>query len=106
MKLSDLEQDAQLDVPVDAGAQIQEFARLYPLGFKFIVDALCGKDRIIYRPMPGLDTGMLMAWLDGRRFVGVQLTRIVETPIELPPDTEGPARTITEQVRRREERGE
>lgn len=104
MKLSDLQAYSILDVPTDAGAQIKEMARMFPAGFEFIVNTLCYKNRLVYQPMVGVDAGMLMAWLDGRRFVAVQLELIVANPIKVPVKPEGPARTMTESAHRREER--
>lgn len=104
MKLKELEAYSTLDVPIDAGAQIKEMARQFPIGFEFIVNSLCATNRLVYQPMASIDVGMLMAWLDGRRFVGVQLGLIIANTIEAPKEPEGPDRSMTAKVERREAR--
>ena len=68
------------------------------LAYRFIVQDLAAIDRLGFA-LPG--DSETMAWRNGRRFVGLQIERIVADPMdgggaELPS-----ARTLTERARRR-----
>jgi len=105
MRLKDLELDAQLDVPRDAGSAIKALAAgtadavAQRLAYRFILDNLAGVDRMSF-VLAG-DMPMVLAWREGRRFVGVQLRRIVDTPMTDEPEVLPPARTMTERAKRR-----
>lgn len=109
-KLSEIEADSQLDVPREAGRALKAFAEgaaneyQQQLAYRFILEVLCGVDRLSF--VPGRENPAdLMIWREGRRFVGQQLRRIVATPMTDEPEPEPPPpRTITERVRRREKR--
>ena len=108
MKFSDLDIDAQLDVPRDVGRALKAFAKgragkhQQILAYRFIVEGLGARDQLLFRPYPNMDVGLMMAWLDGRRFVGLQMERIVAAPMTDAPEPElPPARTMTERVARR-----
>ncbi len=102
MRLADLEADAQLEIPRDIGRAIKMLAtdERYATAWQFIIQRLCGVRRLSFMPGRG-EAAELMIWFEGRRFVGEQLLRIVETVI--PDETPEllPARTMTEKVRRR-----
>jgi hypothetical protein len=102
MRLQDLERDAEIEVPRAVGGNIKQLARdpNYAIAWRFIIEDLCGRHRLSYRP--GVDNPeSLMIWLEGRRFPGEMLERIAaaEMPTETP--AEPPARTMTERARRR-----
>lgn len=103
MKLSDLETDAQLDVPREMGRAVKALAAdpRHKKAWGFILHQLCGLRRLSFRPGQA-NPAELMIWFEGRRFVGEQLLRIAESPIDDETPAEPPARTITERVRRRE----
>jgi hypothetical protein len=106
MRLKDLELDAQLEVPREAGSALKALAagaagpHQQMVAYRFILDALCGVDRMSF--VLADDVPMVMAWREGRRYVGLQLRRIVDAPMSDPePPPEPPARTMTERHRRR-----
>lgn len=68
---------------------------------EFIIYTICGRHRASF--LAGVPhAAEATAWLEGRRYVGEMLARIIERPIqEAPPPPEPRARTMTEQVRRR-----
>lgn len=67
----------------------------------FLIHTICGRHRASF--LVGVPQATeTTAWLEGRRYVGEMLARIIERPIvEDPPPQEPPARTMTEQARRR-----
>jgi hypothetical protein len=102
--LKDLDAEVAMEVPQAAGEALkaltlgqarpdQQRAALY-----FIVHELAGVDRLGFA-LPG--EGHVMAWRNGRRFVGLQIERIVAAPMDEPATPLTRARTITEHVRRR-----
>lgn len=101
--LQQLERDAQLEVPPEIGRAIKALAadKTHERALRFIIDRLAGYRRLSF--VPGLPEARdTMIWLEGRRFVGEQLARLIETPIpESEPAAEPPARTLTEKARRR-----
>lgn len=106
MRLKELELDAQLEVPREVGAALKALAiggagqHQQLIAYRFILEALCGVDRMSF--ILADDLPMVMAWREGRRFVGLQLRRIVEAPMSDPEPPPMPiARTMTERARRR-----
>ena len=93
-----------MEVPQAAGEAIKAcvFGNATPeqakLALNFIVHGLAGVDRLGFA-LPG--DADVMAWRNGRRFVGLQIERIVAEPTDDPATPLARARTITEQVRRR-----
>lgn len=67
----------------------------------FVIYVLAGRHRSSF--LAGVpNSNETMAWLEGRRYVGEMLARIIERPIvEDPPPPEQRPRTLTEAVRRR-----
>jgi len=107
MRLKDLEADAQIGVPRETGRAVKALANgtanawQQTEAFKFILDSLAGTDRMSF--VLADDVPMVMAWREGRRFVGLQLRRIVATPMTEEAEPElPPARTMTERARRRD----
>ena len=90
MKLSDIEADTHLDVPVESGRAIKALAAgtanaaQQAEAYRFIVERLAGTDRLSFVVIADLPMDLIMAWREGRRFVGMQLRRIVAAPA--PPD--------------------
>lgn len=68
---------------------------------EYIIDAICGRHRASF--LAGVPHATeTTAWLEGRRFIGETLARIIERPIqEDPPEAEPPPRTMTERAQRR-----
>jgi hypothetical protein len=106
MRLKDLEADAQVEVPRETGRAVKALAagRASELqqieAYRFILDNLAGTDRMSF--VLADDVPMVMAWREGRRFVGLQLRRIVAAPMVEEPEPElPPARTMTERAKRR-----
>jgi hypothetical protein len=101
--LEELDYDVSMSVPEAAGEALKALAmgaaapEQQKLAIHFIVHALAGVDTLGFA-LPG--DADVMAWRNGRRFVGLQIERIVREPAaaaaELPR-----ARTITEAQRRR-----
>jgi hypothetical protein len=70
------------------------------VAWAFIVDNLAGTDRMSFLAVD--DIPMVMAWREGRRWVGLEMRRILAEPMSDPePPPEPPARTMTERHRRR-----
>lgn len=101
MHLKALEADAEIEVPRDIGGRLKDAARQFPDVFRWIIYDFCGKDRLVFRPIPHVDMGIVMGFNDGARSRGVLLERIInaDMPVEVPP--EPPARSMTEKARRR-----
>jgi len=95
------EDDSHITVPRAVGGAIKEIARQYPLAWRFVIEALCRVGKLSYVP-GNPDARDVMIWFEGRRFVGEQLQRIVDTPMEDEPPVLPPARTMTEKARRRQ----
>lgn len=68
---------------------------------RWIIEALCGRHRASF--VVGVpNAAESMVWLEGRRYVGETLARLIERPVECPEGApEPPARTMTERARRR-----
>jgi hypothetical protein len=106
MRLKELELDAQLEVPREVGSALKALAigsagtHQQMIAYRFILDALCGVDRMSF--ILADDVPMVLAWREGRRYVGLQLRRIVEAPMQDPEPPPLPIpRTMTERARRR-----
>jgi hypothetical protein len=68
----------------------------------FIIYALCGRHNRTAITVDGTLSSEVMAWLEGRRYVGETIAQIIEKPIEEDPvPVETRAVTTTERVRRR-----
>lgn len=68
----------------------------------FLIYTICGRHRSSFLAGVPL-VSETMAWLEGRRYVGETLARIIERPIQedqVPPEPR--PRTVTEAVRRRD----
>jgi hypothetical protein len=104
--LKDLEADVAMEVPEAAGTALKALARgeadlvQQREAYRFILHELAGVDRLGFA-LPG--DSETMAWRNGRRFVGLQMARIVAAPMDEAATPLPRARTITEQVRRRRE---
>jgi hypothetical protein len=102
--LRELEADAQMAVPRDAGSAIKAWkngtagAAEQQLAWQFVIRELAGVGKLSFA-IP--DDPAVMGWRQGRQFVGLQLETIAETPMEDPQTIEPPARTMTERVARR-----
>jgi hypothetical protein len=86
MRLSEIEQGAQIEVPRECGEAIKAMSKgaasegQQMLALRFIVEALAGTDRMSF--VPGVNEAALVsAWKEGRRFVGLKLREIIATPI-------------------------
>src|SRR6266567_7202850 len=102
MRLSELETDAQLDVPREMGRAVKALAsdQRHAAAWRFIVEELCGHRRLSFVPGRS-DPTELMIWREGRRFVGEWLMRIAEAPMDDETPPEPAARTMTERALRR-----
>jgi hypothetical protein len=102
--LRELDADVAMEVPQATGDALKALARgaadeaQQRIAYNFIVHGLAGVDRLGFA-LPG--DSDVMAWRNGRRFVGLQIERIVAEPTDEPATPLARARTITEQVRRR-----
>jgi hypothetical protein len=102
--LKELDYDVQMAVPEAVGEALKAFAigaagpEQQRAAYRFIVHDLAGVDRLGFA-LPG--DGDVMAWRNGRRFVGLQIERIVATPMDGAVERAPPARTMTERARRR-----
>lgn len=101
MRLSEIEQGAQIEVPRECGEAIKALAKgvasdgQQVLALRFIVEALAGADRMSF--VPGVqEAALVAAWKEGRRFVGLKLREIIATPMPeraepaAPPVNRGP----------------
>jgi hypothetical protein len=101
--LEDLDYTVNMDIPEAAGVALKALAsgtagaEQQKLAYHFILHNLAGVDQLGFA-LPGDPD--VMAWRNGRRFVGLQMERIVADP-GIQPAAPLPARTITERVRRR-----
>ena len=98
-RTSDLDADVAMDVPEAAGIALKALAlgaagpEQQKLAYNFIVHGLAGVDRLGFA-LPG--DGDVMAWRNGRRFVGLQILRIVADPMDGASTELAPPRTMTE----------
>lgn len=103
-RLSDLEADAQMEVPRAIGSALKAFANgaagpeQQKLAYQFIVETLAGVNRLGFA-LP--DAAEIMGWRQGRRFVGLQMNAIVAAPMEDETPPEPRPRTMTERQERR-----
>lgn len=73
----------------------------HAVAVQFIIYQLCGRHRssfLVGVPNPTES----MVWLEGRRYVGEMIARLIERPVEEKPVVQPPARSMTEKVRRRQ----
>lgn len=92
---------AELQVPEEIGRAIKALAadEQHRAAWAFIVDVVCGTDRLAFA-LPDAAPAV-MGWRQGRRYVGLTLRRIAETPIPDKAPPEPPARTMVERQKRR-----
>jgi hypothetical protein len=101
--LKDLDAEVAMEVPQAAGEALKALAlgaagpEQQRAAYHFIVHHLAGVDRLGFA-LPG--DSDVMAWRNGRRFVGLQIERIVAAPMDEVVSELPRARTITEQARR------
>lgn len=66
---------------------------------EFIIETLCGRHRASF--VVGMtNTAETTAWLEGRRYVGEMLARMIERPVDVPPKPDAPLRTHESSVQR------
>ena len=106
MHLKDLETGAHWAVPREPGSAIKALAtgsagpHQQKIALDFILHSLCGVDRMSFLIVD--DIPMVMAWREGRRYVGLVLRDIINEPMTDPEPPSLPrARTITESYNRR-----
>jgi hypothetical protein len=101
--LAEAEADVAMEVPLASGVAIKACVAgtastlQAQEAVRFIVYELCGVDKLRFA-LPG--EGGLAAWWAGRRFVGLQIKRIVATPTEEEAAALLPERAV-EALRRR-----
>lgn len=90
-----------IECPEEDGRALKALANdpNHKRAWEFILNNLCATDRLSFA-LPD-ESPAVMAWRQGRRFVGLTLREIVATPILDREPPEPPARTMTERERRR-----